>query len=482
MMKGREEKPVHVANIVRHGESIVVPESMKLEDAITVLDRQMKDEEQIIAITETVDAFPWEGAIAFRKAITQMFGYTSATGTPSFFGMRPPAEITIETGVDTKTTAPWGRFRFALGGDKEWLGTGVDTIDGRMVFQVEGEVKKKWKNTVLRLVDLTRQIVREESIYRGQALRISFTDSNGRVEALPQPKFIDLRKVDINELVYTKDLTQLIETNILTPLKHTDECRAAGIPIKRGILAAGPYGTGKSLLARAVAKVATSASPKPWTFLYIKDAKELPHAIKFAQQYQPCVIFAEDVDRFMAGGRTAEMDTILNTLDGIDSKSGEIMVILTTNHLDQINRAMLRPGRLDVILNIVPPDAEAVQRLINVYGRDQLSPKTNLEIVGSMLAGFTPAIIREVVERAKLAAISRTGRAGTKIEGVDIEVSAKTMVQQQDLLKEPEVEKPDPFTMLKEGIVQGVKKDLKANGLGMMEERVEKLTRYHDLE
>lgn len=459
----RAEDIIHTAQVVRHGDKLIVPQSMELKSAITVLTQQMKDEEEIIAINEVVDAFPWEGAIAFRKAIELTFGFGGTIGIQTFFGKIPPQEISVEVGVDKRVQVPWGRFRFALGGEGEWLSTGTDYREGRIVFCINGNVKKKWKATIAKLAELTRQLVDKESIYRGQAIRINFTNEESGLLPMPEPRFIDLSKVDVNELVYTQDLTQLIETNILTPIKHAAQCRAAGIPLKRGILAAGQYGTGKSLLARAVAKVATSNG---WTFIYIKDASELPHALKFAQMYQPAVIFGEDVDRFMAGGRTAEMDTILNTLDGIDSKTSEIMVVLTTNHLEQINKAMLRPGRLDVVLNIVPPDAEAVQRLVRVYGRGLISDKTNLAEVGTLLAGQTPAVIREVVERSKLASISRTGKASSKIEGVDIEVAAKTMVQQQALLAPTPDKEPNVFELLATGIAVKTHEKMLDNGLG----------------
>lgn len=464
---------IHVAEIVRYGEKLVVPEKMPLESAIKVLTVQMQDEEVIIAIEEAIDCFPWEGAIAFKKAIEQTFGYGGTIATKTFFGDIPPSEIAIETGVDTKESCPWGRFRFALGTEKEWLGTGTTNRDGRLVFAVTGNVKKKWKSTILALADLTRQIVKRESIYRGKALRIAFTNDNGEMVPIPTPRFLDLTKVHLEELVYTKELTGLIETNIYTPLRHTQAVRQSGIPLKRGVLAAGPYGTGKSILARAVAKIATD---NKWTFVYIKNASELPHAVKFAALYQPAVIFAEDVDRYMGGEeRTDAMDTILNTLDGIDSKSSEIMVILTTNHLEQVNRAMLRPGRLDVILNIVPPDAEAVERLIRVYGRAALDKSTDLVEAGKLLQGYTPAIIREVVERAKLASISRTGKTGTKMIGADIEVAAKTMVQQQNLLQPPKVVEQTWPDGLVEHIAEKVQSNLKADGLGKMEERVREI-------
>lgn len=461
----RKKTTVHVADIVRHGEKLVVPETMTYAAAIDILDRKRTEEETVVGVRENVIAFPWEGALAFRKALEEMFGSSLMTDIPGFFGNQPPKMIAVDTGVDTKEMVPWGRFPFPL--DKDgYLQTAWNEVDGRIVFSVVGELKKKWLPNVQALMKLTEKYVAEQSIYRGKALRIDFSVN------VPEPRFVDLRGIDVAEMVYTRELTQLIESNVFTPIRHAAECRKAGIPLKRGALLAGPYGTGKSLLARAVAKTGTDHG---WTFIYIADASQLPAAIRFANMYQPAIIFAEDVDRHVTGERTEQMDTILNTLDGIDSKHTELMVILTTNHLDQINRAMLRPGRLDVILNITAPDAEAVQRLVTMYVRGRLEEGTDLAKAGELLAGYTPAIIREVVERAKLTGIARTGDANAALTGEDIVVSAMTMVQQQNLLKAPEKKAESWSAGLVQAIAESTKETLHGNGVGTMIRQVQEI-------
>lgn len=469
----RAENQVHTAEVVRHGEKLIVPEKMPIPSAIEVLAQVLEDEETLIEISEPIDCFPWEGAIAFRQAIEELFGYSRTVATMGFFGPNPPKEISIETGLNTKTTAPWGQFHFALADTSDqWIGTGSTGKDGRLIFSITAIVKKKFRSTIMQLADRTRQIVLSQSIYRGKALRIAFTADNGQPEPIPTPRFIQTNPSALSSMVYSRDLEQLMEVNVLAPLRHAAACRQAGIPLKRGILLAGPYGTGKSLFAAAVAQVATDHD---WTYIYIKDASELSHAIKFAKSYQPAVIFAEDVDRHVTGERTDAMDKILNTLDGIDSKGDEIMVVLTTNHLDQVNRAMLRPGRLDVILNVIPPDAEAVQRLVRLYGRTFVSTDTDLGEVGTILAGQTPAVIREAVERSKLAGIARTGEAFSLINAEDLAVAARTLMQQQSLL----IEKPATPTTWADDMVHAFASravdTLKSNGLGEMEDRIEAL-------
>jgi len=176
----------------------------------------------------------------------------------------------------------------------------------------------------------------------------------------------------------------------------------------------------------------------------VRDAANVARAVQFARKFQPSVVFVEDIDRSMQGeDRTEAMDTILNTLDGVDSKKAEVMVVFTSNHADVINRAMIRPGRLDVVIPIEAPDAEAAERLIRVYAGDMIDPSADYKDSGAALAGKSAAVIRETVERAKLYAISQTEAGQTfKLNPDSLITAAKTMERQLDLLTGPkEVQK-----------------------------------------
>lgn len=443
---------IAAVKVVRSGRSIIVPPDITLKQARQVLSRVEQEEEELMSLKEEIDCFVWDGALAMRKAMERMYGFSLTQPIKTFFGDILPAEITIATGVSTTTTIPWGRMRWPaaekLDGEtsKEFLETGTgQTQDGRMTFVIGGQIKRKWLPEFKKFAALVREIVEKESIYKGQAISIAFSNDEGEMANLPQPEFMDLRQVNIDDLVYTRELTNIIDTYIMTPLRYSEECRRAGIPLKRGVLAAGPYGTGKTLLAHAVFQVATVNG---WTALYLRNSWDLPTAIRFAERYAPCVVFAEDLDRVVGGQeRNSDVDRILNTLDGIDTKAHEVLTILTTNHLDQVNKAVLRPGRLDVVIHVTPPDGEAIQRLMRNYGRGRIAENADLREVGDVLAGreFTAAVVREVVERAKLATINRTGDANAVVLAADLLVSAQAMVNQQELLAPKGVEREAPL-------------------------------------
>jgi SpoVK/Ycf46/Vps4 family AAA+-type ATPase len=100
---------------------------------------------------------------------------------------------------------------------------------------------------------------------------------------------------------------------------------------------------------------------------------------------------------------------------------------------------MLRPGRLDTVVSVRAPDKEAAIRLVRMYAGKLLDPAFELEDsgVGDVLAGEIPAIIREVVERSKLAALRRDNGNLLLTPG-DIEITAKGMKAHMNLLKTPE--------------------------------------------
>jgi len=263
---------------------------------------------------------------------------------------------------------------------------------------------------------------------------------------MPRIEFIDTRSTDPDDLIYHPDLAAAIQTNLFTPITRATDCAANGIPLKRGILLGGTFGTGKTMAAAVAARLAVDAGI---TYVYVPHADELADAIEFARQYQSpaCVVFCEDVDRVVAGERSVEMDDILNIIDGIDSKDANVITVLTTNDLHSINQAMLRPGRLDAIIDMIPPDAATAERLLRRYAGPAIAPDTELTVAAGILAGHIPAVIAEVVRRAKLAQLRRQapGTPVTQLSQEALIEAAQTMRAQVSLLKDRT--KIEPMTL-----------------------------------
>lgn len=432
--------------VVREGNQIVLPEGMSFDDGMEWLRRKKVEEDREVAINEQVDAFPLDGAFALWKAISRKYGFAGLIPTPGFWSDRPPAMIGVATSPTTSVQVPWGRIQIPniIG----HIDTHVGQKDGRQIFIIGGVVRQKYKKEIADLAQATRDIVKNESIYRGKAIKVAFPelspeDFNPTSHA---PKFLDTASVQEAELVFSDDVNLLVKDSLFTPIEKTEQCRKYKIPLKRGILLEGPYGTGKTLTAYVTAKKCVDNG---WTFIYLESVKDLQRAIYFAQQYGPAAIFAEDIDQVLKGNRGDEMNGILNTIDGVDTKSAELIVVLTTNHVELINPAMLRPGRLDAVVPVRPPDAAAVGRLIRLYARGLVEEGENLEEAGRLLNGHIPAVIREVVERSKLSAIGRLP-AGQELQlsGEDLTAAGKSMLAQVQLINPNHKEAPHPMEIL----------------------------------
>lgn len=432
-----EEAAIRDVDVDRQGGKIIVPEGMDYNVAIAALKRRAAEEEQDINVNHDFDFTPPEGAIALLRTLKELYNFVSALSNPGFFGPRPPVFMSIETGVGTTESVPWGNM--AIPGVTGYVTTSIYWVDGTPRFRLSGVVRGKDKAAVQKIADHMRQ--RTDSLYRGKAIRAAFPeqDDNTTLEDF-FPKFMELPKLGIQDLIFSDEIQDLIDTALFTPIEHAQACRDNGISLKRGILLEGPFGVGKTLTATVTARKCVENG---WTFIYLKTVEDLPRAIHFAKGYQPAVIFAEDIDQVLSDPdqRDEQVNEILNSSDGIDTKGLEIITVLTTNNVDKITTAMLRPGRLDTIVQVRAPDANAAIRLVKLFAGDQLAADQDFTQVGELLAGCIPAMIQEAVKRSKLGAVRRAARGGKlEITARDVEIAAISMVAHMKLL---EVEKPD---------------------------------------
>lgn len=424
---------VHVAQIINHGEKLVLPDGMTLDQGIELLERRKVYMQEKVNLSVTLDVFPWDGANALQEVLANKYGWAQSIPTPGFWGDKPPQMITIDVAYGKTKQIPWGRF--SLPGVTGFVQCDTGVKNGRIGFALAALVLREDEQQIKDLFREVEEYLKTNSIYRGKAIKMRFRDDDGDKLGMPEPKFLDTNDVDESMLIYSQDLQDSIETNLFTPITRVADCLANGLTVKRGVLLGGTYGTGKSLAAKVASKHAVRSGI---TYIYVPRADELSDAIEFAKQYQSpaAVVFCEDIDRVMSGERSVEMDDILNIIDGIDTKSANIITVLTTNDLNSLNPAMLRPGRLDAVIEVVPPDAKAVERLLRYYGGSAIKGDTDLTLAGEALDGAIPAVIHEVVKRAKLAQL-RLQEPGTKVEQLSEQAlleAAKTMKSQLDLL------------------------------------------------
>ncbi len=413
--------------IVRDGTRIILPKGMPYDEGIEWLRRKREEDERDVGIHYEFPYSPLDGAVAFQRALAEIHGWAELVPTPGFWGPTPPTMIGVPVSLGEKTQVPWGRVM--VPGIEGFLQTGMkDQPTPR--FVIDGKVKQKNREQVAAIAEKTEQLLKDRSIYRGQAIKISFEwEREGRNFDPTEhcPKFMPLSGVNEDDLIFGSEVTNALKIGLFAPIEYAASCRKYKVPLKRGILLYGQYGCGKTLTATVTALKGTKNG---FTFIYLESVLDLKKGLQLAAQYAPAIIFAEDIDRVIEGGRSLSMDGVLNILDGCDTKGGEILTVFTTNHVENINPALLRMGRLDTLVEIKPPDAEAAIKLVKLYGRNLFAQNTDFTEVGKTLAGRIPAFIREVTERAKIAAIYRL--VGGNIEG---------QVKTEDLLSAAEAMK-----------------------------------------
>lgn len=418
------------------GRAITLPDDpakMPLRTAVEALERKIEDEEQNHSVYEILDAYPDDALVAFNEAMRQLYGWASPVPKPGFFGSTPPQTVTIKTGPGPKDAVqvPFGEFK--LPGVEGRIGVQKIPDGGNgPALVVYGEIMKRDAPIVMELCRKTREILKSSSIYKGKAIRIR-SNAEGYIDMNRGLEFIPTAHIQEDELVLNSNEHDLVRCTLWAPIQNTQECLKHGIPLNRGVLLEGIYGTGKTMTASVTSKICVDNG---WTYILLDDVRGLKDALLLAQRYQPAVVFAEDADR-VADKRDQRGNDLLNTIDGVLSKNSQVITVLTTNHVERLDRAMLRPGRLDAVITIKAPDQEAVERLMRIYGRGLIDPKAKLGPAAEKLAGNIPATIREVVERSKLAMIANGNESVT---GEDLLVSANGMASHLELLKDKPVE------------------------------------------
>lgn len=416
---------------------------------------------------------------AVYQAAVELHGFAHIADEQhnGFFGswLTPPKLITIPVGPHETKQIPWGPIE--VNGISAKLNPEIVMAAGHFALQFSSEIKNNERQTADKLMRLALEILAARSIYRGKAIEMDFAvmqlGNFASFDPQKAPKFMDLGDPEIEELVLSNSIQRLVDVTVWTPIRKTELAEKHKIPLRRTITLAGPHGVGKTLTALATAKIAVQHG---WTFLYLRNLNQIIEALYFAQKYQPCIVFAEDVDTLVGGDRDEKMNKVFNVVDGIDRKGDKVMLIFSTNNLKDIHHGMLRPGRTDTVIPFAPPDSEAVGRLLRIYGRGLIDPSADLAVVAQKMAGQIPAIIREAVERSKLAAMADHHGDGELVVRADhLDTAADQMLIHAELLKEPDEERPDLEVFgeaLGQVIVQGMRYYRKEDGADLSKEEV----------
>lgn len=422
--------------------TIKLPAGMSKEEGAKWLQRAHESDEQVINVVRTFDCEPLEGAWALAQVLKRKYGWTALVERELqvFFSSvsMPPTLFEIKLDGDNRATVPFGEMQ--IPGIDGTIKAGANIKKNLREFILSANVKRKHETEVTELVAAVEREIRENSIFKGKAISIEFRDASGEMATRDwdwMPEFLTI-EANPEGLVFPSDTELAIEASLFAPIRYHKFADKHRLPAKRGILLEGPYGVGKTLCAQHTAKL---CAENGWTFIHLGDVRDLEQAVQFAQRHQPAVVFSEDVDRTLSGERTSDIDRILNVLDGITSKDTAVITVLTTNDVGSINRALLRPGRIDAIVPIRAPDAEAARKLVRFYGGANLNVDLKNDAIMDtaieplVKAGANAATIRECVDRAGWLAVSRSNGKSSEVDALLLNDVADSMAS----FKFPEV-------------------------------------------
>ena len=224
-------------------------------------------------------------------------------------------------------------------------------------------------------------------------------------------------------------------------LKHPNQFNALGARIPKGVLLMGQPGTGKTLLARAVAGEAGvpffSISGSDFVEMFVGvGASRVRDLFGEAKKNAPAIIFIDEIDAVgrhrgagLGGGhdeREQTLNQLLVEMDGFGNNTG-IIVMAATNRADILDPALLRPGRFDRQIVVGAPDVEGREAILKIHTRNKpLGPDVDLGVIAKSTAGFTGAELENLTNEAALLAARRKKKAITmkEIEEATIKVVA----------------------------------------------------------
>lgn len=235
------------------------------------------------------------------------------------------------------------------------------------------------------------------------------------------------------------------------PLKRPDLFASVGIDPPKGVLLHGPPGTGKTILAKAVAQSTEATFMRvvgsEFVQKYIGEGARLVRELfELAKSKSPAIIFIDELDaigaRRMDGATSGDREVqrtlmqILAEMDGFDPR-GEVKLIAATNRPDMLDPALLRPGRFDRVIEIPLPNREAREAILKIHTRGMsLDRDVNLRLIADLSEGSSGADLKALSTEAGMYAI-REERI-TVYQSDFERAAAKILLKERDHMAEPE--------------------------------------------
>lgn len=291
---------------------------------------------------------------------------------------------------------------------------------GADISSLAKEAAMKALRRVLPKIDLEEEFIPTDVLENLRVTRNDFFDAlKGIHPSALREVFVERPNVRWSDIGGLEETIKEIREGVELPLKEPEKFEKMGIRPMRGMLLIGLPGTGKTLIAKAVATESEAnfisingpAVLSKWVGESEKTVREI---FRKARVASPCIIFIDEIDAIAptrTGGdidRVGErlVDTLLTEMDGLKDLKN-VVVLAASNRPDIIDTALLRPGRFDKVVEIPLPDEKGRKAIFKVHTKDMPLEKVNLDELSKGTEGYTGADVENLCREAGMVAIRK---------------------------------------------------------------------------